>query len=382
MSALHIETIQEEGELARLQPEWDALCASLADQSSVFMSSFWHDCWWRHFGTGAALNLIVVRRQGELIGLFPFMRRRTSLHGLPVRAICFPENGNSLHNDFLVRGEHRDEVLREVVSHLYRHRESWDVLQLNNMPEGSENCVGLLRLLSEGGRRFQRRPSLDSPYLEVSGDWERFLSSRPMRVRKTLRNIQNGMGRAGVHELLEVTTWPGYQEAREGLYEVARHSWTEQVGDSLAHPVNAAFFEDLARAASARGCLSLWLLKLNGTIAAFEFHLRSHATQHAMRASFHQEHARLSPGAFLEMQILKQIFEQPRGIGRVDFGGSFDPYKRRWSDSSRRHLTVTVFHEGLYSRIAAFHELGAVSALRTVRDQVRVVRGQLRGEKP
>lgn len=380
MSELQVETVQDEPGLLRLQPEWDALCASLEGEASTFMSGFWHHCWWRHFGAGATLYLVLVRIHGELIGLFPLMLRRISLHGLPVRCLSFPENGNSLHNDFLIRGEQREAVLQELLSHLYRHREGWDVLQLNNMPELSENSSALMKLLCETGRRFQRRPSFDSPYLEVTGNWQQFLGSRSTRVRKTLRNIENAICRAGSAELLEITTWQGYLEVREDMHQVARHSWTEEVGDSLAQPVNSAFFEELARAASARGSLSIWLLKLNGAAVAFEFHLRSHDTQHALRASFHQDYASLSPGAFLEMQILKQIFEEPRGMRRIDFGGSFDAYKRRWSDSSRKHLSLTVFHDGLYSRVAGFHELATVAALRALRDQVRLLQGRLRGK--
>ncbi|UFS69130.1 GNAT family N-acetyltransferase [Geomonas sp. RF6] len=373
MGGATIDIVDDALGLDRLQPEWDVLHAALKDDATFFMSHPWYRCWWAHFGGGGALQVLVVRKSGETVGIFPLMRHRAFLHGVPVRALSFLENGNSLHNEPLVLPECREKVLGEVLGYLYRRRDMWDVLQLKNIPEESENCASLLRLLLEDRRKFQSRPSFASPYINVSGTWETFLSSRSARARKTLRNIENTICRHGRHEIVQVTTWEAYRDVRAEIEDVARSSWTDRVGDSLAQPGNAAFFADLACVAAARQALSLWILKLEGRTVAFEFHLRSGATDHALRASYHEEYAHLSPGAFLEMQILKKFFEVPAGIRRIDFGGSFDRYKRRWSDSARAHVSLTAFHGGIGSTMAALHELGTVALLRTVRDKVRLM---------
>jgi CelD/BcsL family acetyltransferase involved in cellulose biosynthesis len=112
-------------------------------------------------------------------------------------------------------------------------------------------------------------------------------------------------------------------------------------------------------------------LRLDGRPVAFEFHLRGSDKQHAMRASFDQEFAALSPGAYLEMQILKNIFEQPEQVSRFDFGGSSDPYKKRWSDHARPLVSLQVFNDCFYSRLCALHETGLVQLARGVRDCLR-----------
>ena len=368
---LKVDTVHDSGEFARLKPEWDALLSALEERGSVFMSHAWHHCWWRHFNAHAALNLLVVRRDGELVGLFPLMRQLTFVHGLPVRSICFMENWNSLHNDALVLPKFRDGVLHAVLETLYAERQSWDVLQLNNIPGSSENCDRLISLLTEAGRNFQLRHSMDTPYLEVAGEWPDFFGSRSTRVRKTLRNIQNGLARSGNWEVLQLRSWQEYLDVREGILQVARKSWTKRIGDSLADPVNAAFFDDLAQAASAQGWLSIWLLRLNGREIAFEFHLRGCNKQHALRASYDAEFAALSPGAFLEMQALKRVFQEPQGVQFFDFGGSFDTYKKRWSDHSKELVSLQVFNQRFYSRLAALHEMGVVPVARSIRDRLR-----------
>ena len=354
-----------------MKPEWDALAAEIGEEGSVFMSHAWYDSWWKHFNAGAELFLVVVRRQGKTVGIAPLMRRWLNLHGLPVRAVVFMANGNSLHNDLLVHERHREEVIGKLCRFLCQDSGRWDLLQFYHVPADSPNCAALVDCLSKSRIPYQLSSSYTSPYLEVVEGWQSFLSSRTKRLRKTLRNIGNTLERTGEIEVKEVTTWEDFLPVREGVLQVARNSWTDKVGDSLAHPVNSAFFEELARNAAVLGWLSLWLLRLDGRIIAFEFHLRGCGKQHALRASFDEEFRQLSPGAFLEAEILKRLFEYPADMHRFDFGGSFDDYKKRWSDRSLDHVTLCAFNGGFYSRIAAFHELFVVSTARKLRYQLR-----------
>jgi len=369
--ALEVGRVEDVQGLAALEPEWDALLQRAGEDASIFKSHAWHRCWWQHFGAGASLHIMTVRRDGTLLGVLPLMARRTFLHGLPARTLSFPENGNSLHNDPLVDPQQREEVLAVFLRELFLLQGEWDVLQLRNIPADSENCRILKLLLSQKGCNFLARPSMDTPYLEVAGGWNAFLSSRTSRARKTLRNVQNHMERSGAWEVAHVDTWDGYLSVRDDLLRVARNSWTEKVGDSLAGPVNTPFFDDLARAAAERGWLSVSVLRLDGRAIAFEFHLRGCGKQHALRASYDGEFAGISPGAFLEMQVLKRVFDEPDGVTRFDFGGSFDAYKKRWSDRSRVLLSLQLFNPRLFSRLAAFHEKGVVQVVRGLRDRLR-----------
>lgn len=369
--SMSIEQIQQEERFLSLRPEWDALLIGLGDAASIFMSHGWYDCWWRHFSSGAPLNLITVRRRGELVGVAPLRLRRTLLHGLPVRCLDFPENWNSLHNDLLIGNDCREEVLEALVRFLDDNRSRWDVVSLRNIPEESENCVALVGLLERTKKPVLLRPSIASPFIEIDRDWDAFLAGRSSRVRKTLRNIQNTLQRAGSIEVVEITTWDGFLQVRQEVRQVARNSWTDELGDSLASPTNTGFFDDLARTMAQLGRLSLWLLRLEGRGIAFEFHLRGCGKQHAMRASFDKEFGHLSPGAYLEMQILRNVFERQDRVRRFDFGGNSDPYKKRWSDQARPLVTLQLFNECVYSRLCALHESRVVPLARGVRDRLR-----------
>ncbi|HJV66219.1 MAG TPA: GNAT family N-acetyltransferase [Geomonas sp.] len=383
MGPLAVDLVQDLEGLRRLRPAWDDLLARLAGKCSPFLSHYWYLCWWRHFAAGATLQLMVVREGESVVGIVPFMKRRLVLHGVPVSCLGFLENGNSLHNDLLVIPGRREEVLHALFYFL-QVADSWDVIQLNNMPLSSPNRAAVIDLLLERGLRHQFRPSFTSPYLEVDqGGWERFLAGRSAAVRKGLRRVARLLDGAGPWQVREVVDWSGFLTAWDAVRQVAQQSWTHAIGDSLATPANASFFRALAETAAAEGALSLWLLEVAVSTVAFEFHLKSAGTEYAMRASYDQRFAQLSPGTFLEMQIVKSLFERQGAIRRLDFGGSFDAYKRRWCENGVPHDCLTIFSDRPYGRITAFHEMETVRVLRELRDRLRNYRHQhVKTEEP
>lgn len=370
-SAIEIEVVSDHGRFLELKPEWDLLLARSGEGASVFLSHYWLDCWWRHYAGDAELHLLVLRREGRPLAIAPLMRRRFSLYGLPVRCLCFPENGNTLHNDLLVAEAERGECLAEIFSYLERNRREWDLVHLYRMPGDSANLAAALKLLVNGGLKHHLRSVYASPYLEVSGGWQAFHAGRSVRVRKTLRNVRNSLERAARPEVVRVASWEGFLEHREAIRQVASRSWTHAQGDSLATPANRAFFEDLAREAAREGGLRVWLLFLDGRPAAFEFHLRGFGKEHALRASFDEDFAGLSPGAFLEMELLREIYDEPQGVARFDFGGSVDPYKKRWSDQARELVQLQLFNAEPYSRLCSFYAMSLIPLLRQGRDLLR-----------
>ena len=362
---MQIELVKEAGELARIKDAWESLCAELGDTVSAFASHAWYEIWWRHYSAGATLNIIVMRDEGRVVGIAPLMLRRATVHGLPITAACFIENNLSLHNDFIVLPAVRELFLREVLRCLDENHAQWDAIVFNNMPATSPNYIALVKILAETGRKWRQNPTwFDSPYLVPSGAWSDYLAGRTVRTRKSLRNIENGINKAGEVSVRNIRTWEEFISVRDDFLNVTRESWAGKSGDPLASPASEAFFEELARSAATKGWLSIWALYLNGKMIAVEFHLKANGKEHAMRGHYLPEYASLSPGTYLEMQILKSVFADADRVQQYDFGGSFEDYKRKWTEESLSHMAIWVFGNRLYSRVVSFHEMITVPLLR------------------
>src|SRR4051794_13087129 len=74
-TGIAVETITDPAALAPLGAEWDALVRAMPRPSPMLLHG-WVTAWWRHFGEGARLAVVVARRDGMVVGVAPFMIRR------------------------------------------------------------------------------------------------------------------------------------------------------------------------------------------------------------------------------------------------------------------------------------------------------------------
>ena len=362
---MRLELLNDPAEFPGIKRAWEILCDQVNDGVTAFASYQWHKTWWQHYSAGAVLNIITMWDADRLVGIAPLMLRRATIHGIPATVVGFIENSQSLHNDFIVLPAVRELFLREVLRCLFEHSFQWEIIALKNLPGTSANYEALITILDESGKKWRQRPTLlDSPYLIPCGTWENYLAGRTSRTRKSLRHIENSMHKAGEVSVRNIRTGEEFLSVKDEVFGVAKQSWAEKNGDSLASFTNEKFFNDLALSTASRGWLSLWILELNGKMIAIEFHLKAYGKDHAMRGHYLPEFASLSPGTYLEMQILKNTFAEAERVRTYDFCGSFEEYKRKWTDSYAPHRDVEIFGDSMHARLLAIHETRLVPLLK------------------
>ncbi|WP_380280287.1 GNAT family N-acetyltransferase [Kitasatospora purpeofusca] len=72
---------REDDALDTLAEEWDDLVARCRT-ATFFQAAAWQRSWWRQYGTPGALLVVLVRREGRLVGAGAFRRRGGPLGGL------------------------------------------------------------------------------------------------------------------------------------------------------------------------------------------------------------------------------------------------------------------------------------------------------------
>ena len=358
-----------------LEAGWESLCKKLTNYITVFASHTWYQNWWKYYSGDAKLHLFTMWQGDKLVGIAPLIRKKYSFHGLPVRAVGFIQNNESLHNDFIVMPQIRTLFLQKLIQSLFEQASQWDVLYFRNISPLSDNYKPLVDLLEAEGRTWaQKVTPYDTPYLIPSGNWQDYFAGRSRRTRKTLNNIRNKVQKAGKVSIKCIRTWDEFLSCKDDLFEVAQQSWTENIGGSLASGTNRDFYESLAYKAAAKGWLSVWALYLDNRMIAFEFHLRAFGREHAIRGHYHTGFASLSPGTYLEMKILEHIFQEHERIHVYDFCGAFDTYKKKWTDTFVPHCDLFVFNEHMYSRYIMFHEFKLVPFIRKTLQHAKLLR--------
>ena len=67
---MQIQVVSEDRDWERLEGEWRELVAA-SDADSPFLQWEWVSAWWRHYGMGNQLAVLLARNDEELLGIAP-----------------------------------------------------------------------------------------------------------------------------------------------------------------------------------------------------------------------------------------------------------------------------------------------------------------------
>jgi CelD/BcsL family acetyltransferase involved in cellulose biosynthesis len=335
-----------------LKDEWaELLRASRSD--GVFLSHEWLSSWWQAFGGGSRMHVPCVRDGGRLVAAAPMCIRHARFRGMPVRRLGFMVNGVSADADFVVADGERD-ARERLFAHLAADSGEWDMLDLARLRTDSLTWRALPDLARGAGVAMATRTDKRIPYVPVEGNWEAFLKSRSQGFRKTVRKRANRIARrARSAEVRTITGEAGAAEALGCMLEVSARSWKAPEGRSLdARPDQIRFYEGLWRALARQRCARLHTLYLDGRAAAYEFHLVYGQVANPLRADFDEALSDLSPGAYLECELIRGLFEDPaREVREYNSCGDGYAYEMRWTDDVREHGRAWLFRRGAYGRL-------------------------------
>jgi CelD/BcsL family acetyltransferase involved in cellulose biosynthesis len=349
-------------EFEALESRWSQL-AEAADQPSPFLSHDWFACCWRASAKTAHPEALVVEDEGEPIAMLPLMRWAERIRGLPVRALGFLEGPDTPFTDVVGVGP-MPAVADAVLRHLGTRRD-WHVIRFRKLRPSSPGTKALEGAMAA---RFawQPSPGAGSPYLETTGDWATFYRATSQRFKKTARNIKNRLERAGRMTIEEHRAVDPQSPLFAELLDLTARSWKADRQLAIATmPGMPEFFAELTRRASARGWLSLWILRLDGRAIAMEYQIVDGTTVRALRSDFDVAIRELSPGSALNRAIAETLFARA-GVHEYDMGSGLNDYKMRWASGVRETVTLTAYRPGPYGRALAAVEMALVPAARRI----------------
>lgn len=352
-----------------LEESWDS-CAAEDAGGGFFSSHAWFSCCIRSFGQGKQLRILVLRAGGRVVAIAPLWQEIRVRRRVRVRTVAFIDTPESQRTDFIVATPDRQGVMRAILDVLLAPAgPGWDLLELTRWPEASPNVAALGGELRRREIQHSESTSALLPFIRATGTWDAFLQSKSAKFRKTHRNISNRVERLPGVRLLRLTE-PASLPLFDKLIEVSLKSWKQEAGISMsAETARGRFFQCVTTAAARRGAWLGWILEADGRQIAMEYDLVSDGVVYAIRSDFDAAYAAYSPGAYLEQQIIKAVFDL--GYREYNAGPGVDGYKLRWTDETRRNLTVTAYNRTVRGRTLGGVETVIVPAARRMADATK-----------
>ena len=318
-------------ELESLVPLWDDLISHYPC-ASIFCTPEWLISWWRSHGKDR--NLFVLAffdSKLQLVALAPFSTSREQFLG-SIRPLVIRLLGDGSRDsdnlDFPARAGFENMIAIKILEFLYANRKLWDMAVFNTMPTDSPVAGRLVDRLKLG-QWTCLQDSCDRLTVFLPPTWDEYLKQISTKERRNLAYYGRRLEKQYSVFVYRCTHESQLAKCLDALFQMHQARW-KQAGEpgSFADHVRREFYIELSQRLLARNRLELWILELDGKIAAAQFGMRYGTKVYSLQEGYDPAHVSDRVGFLLRGEVLRRLILE--GIEIYDFLGGNDEHKARW----------------------------------------------------
>jgi CelD/BcsL family acetyltransferase involved in cellulose biosynthesis len=332
---------------------WDAL-ESAGACPGLFGTRPWVSAWAGQFGDDLAPLVLVSRSGADLLGMAVLFIERDG-------RVVFPVNFLSPRAEFL-GGVTGVDLLADAFVHYVAS--SGGRAFLRGLPADSPTLSAIRRALPGRGIPAAERPGRVSPYIDIDGSWDDYLAGRPRKVTHEWERKTRKLEAAGRVSVASFEDGTPTDRLIEEFISVESRSWKERNGTSIGARGVENFYRGMARGLADTGAFRPFWIELDGETIAFLLGAVHGGTYFAMKTSYDERFASLSPGVRLFREAVKHAFGA--GLARFDFLGQRARWKDEWANGWREHVDVSLYEKGLRGSLARAVDVRVRPAVRAL----------------
>jgi CelD/BcsL family acetyltransferase involved in cellulose biosynthesis len=282
----HVHELNDARDVSQIRADWDRLLEQ-TDGATFVHSAAWFEAWWRRFGGGARLRLLVVEDVDRPIGIVPLAvrRLRTPLGRLPVLqyacdgpgCFCGPVGPDGLH------------VLSRALEHLRDGRRDWAMLELSGVDKQRRDRRSTPSALTSAGLAAIESPASNVWVTDLAGTYEDFLVHRSKHWRKIRRKSEEKLASLGEVRFVRHRPPPAARGQADPSWElfaaceaIAARLHAETLDGSAGRPDVLSFLREVHEPACAAGAADLSVLFVGERPAAFSYGVHHRGTVEAI----------------------------------------------------------------------------------------------------
>lgn len=365
-SALTAETLVGDLEIIKkISAEWIELCEEGASNEPFFRPE-WFLAFVKNFEK--EILLVTVRKKGKLKAVLPLVKKKDSLHGIPVTKLGSIFNLQSQRFDLIhtANESEKEEILNALWGEIKRQK-GWNVFE-TRLTYKTSWLNDLLKIAEKENYKTGVWEMDDAPFVtlpegenksELIEDYFKNLSkNRRKLLSKNLRHLQE------IGKVEFCVTQDFSQELIEKYFALEAQSWKARAGTDVNSDERITnLHEDFARECAAQNVLFIHELKLDGrTIAMYLSIGFDKKRTIGWKMSFDENYARYSPGNLLFKEVLSECMRQ--NSTELDMLSPSNYNKKLFASGVREHAAFYIFQKGVYGSFLNFWKFSVVSHLR------------------
>jgi CelD/BcsL family acetyltransferase involved in cellulose biosynthesis len=351
MSKTTIRVVAESKELESLAGVWDSLLQRSGDDNSIYLTYEWVSTWWKHFGEGKKLNILLIKKEEQVIGIVPLMRSEYRIGLLKWHLL---ETIGAVNCNYvgLILFENRQEALTAFLAYLEKELvKSRLALRLSLVPQDSQ-FLHLLRrhasLFSQNLVAEERVMTL-APYISLPATWEEYFHSLGRRRRKSLRSSLQELEEAHSVRFQECDA-DSLEDWLSRFFDLHQKRW-QSVGvrSGFSNPKKREFYRDLSSKFLQKKWLHFSCLKVDDEMVSAEYGYIYNGKLYAATSARDLRYSKYSIGHLHHMYLTRDAIA--RNLREVDLLRGDEPYKFYWTKSARKYMEVIIIKKGLWTRL-------------------------------
>ena len=363
-SSPRIQCVETLEDFTALRSEWNELVqASAAD--GPFLTWEWLHSWWTHLRGSGSLRLLVVREGREIVAIAPLWVSRGTLRCFSRAAFLGSGEAGSDYLDLIVRRGREGAGIRAVAGYLQSHKIA---LRLDHVPAESA-ASALAEHLAGQGWTASALPGGVCPIIRLAGhSWDSYLATLGSSHRANVRRRMKGLAQRFEMRFERARTDAERREALAALVAFHGQRWRDERGSTTFQtPALRAFQDEATRRALEEGWLRLYVLRLDGAVAAVMYGFNHGGRFYFYQHGFDEQYKPHSVGLVLMALTIRAAIEE--GAAEFDMLWGVEPYKFLWAHDQRLLRQVHLFPPHIGGRL--HHK--AVVARRSLRRLARRV---------
>jgi CelD/BcsL family acetyltransferase involved in cellulose biosynthesis len=364
VSSPHVQCVDTVDAFTELRFQWNELLRASA-ASCPFLTWEWLHAWWTHLRGSAGLRLLAVRAGGELVAIAPLHVSRGTLGCFSTLEFLGTGCAGSDYLDLIVRRGCEAESIRAIGGYLQSQKLA---LRLDHVATDSL-ASSLAQYLSGQGWTATALPDGVCPFIRLADhSWDSYLATLGSSHRANVRRRMKGLAQRFDMRFERARTDAERREALAALVAFHGQRWRDERGSTTFQtPALRAFQDEATRRALEEGWLRLYVLRLDGAVAAVMYGFNHSGRFYFYQHGFDEQYKPHSVGLVLMALTIRAAIEE--GAAEFDMLWGVEPYKFLWAHDQRLLRRIHLFPPHVGGRL---HHM-AVVARRSLRRLARRV---------
>jgi len=311
---------------------WNRLHAK-TPQATFFQTLPWLETYWKFFGHGKKLRVLLVQVDCQIKGILPLVEQTERTKAGPVRILTYPLDGWGPFYGPV--GSDQAATLYAAMQYLQATPRSWDLIDLRYV-DPIVDRGRIFNTMRCHGMSPNVLPWNPSYAIQLPDNFEEFISTRSSKFRATIRRTLRKAEEAGVISArYRPTPCPtDNAEPNFALYDecvlLARRTWQacSTTGTTLSHPEAADYFRECFVQASRLGMIDIMTLKHEDRMIAFSYNFHHQGNLLGLRMGYERDSKQLTPGTVMMSHQIRDSIQ--RGDQLIDLGPEHLEIKSRW----------------------------------------------------